>query len=259
MGGPTDSSSAHLKQLSDLLLKIHTCDANSIFQTACQGAKALMPFKYSLASFFESRSASRRTFKIVSEDLPEESLRAYDQTYSAMDYMVWRDAQPVREVYRESDLFTERLIESSTIYKEWLEPLGMYYSMSGNCVQDGIIYGSIAIMRGRDLGNFTDDELELFSIINDHVSQRMGQLYPAGIGRSSLGESSSWLRTSFGLTSREIEIAELLAGGSERSVIAEQLSISQNTLKKHISNIYRKMGVSNEVAFLVAVNRGFEL
>ncbi|WP_368130307.1 LuxR C-terminal-related transcriptional regulator [Collinsella aerofaciens] len=218
-----------------------------------------MPFKYSLASFFESRSASRRTFKIVSEDLPEESLRAYDQTYSAMDYMVWRDAQPVREVYRESDLFTERLIESSTIYKEWLEPLGMYYSMSGNCVQDGIIYGSIAIMRGRDLGNFTDDELELFSIINDHVSQRMGQLYPAGIGRSSLGESSSWLRTSFGLTSREIEIAELLAGGSERSVIAEQLSISQNTLKKHISNIYRKMGVSNEVAFLVAVNRGFEL
>ena len=254
-----DMPADRIKVLSDLLLDIHACDVNNIFQTACRGTYALIPFKYSISTFFESRSSSRRTFKIVSEDLPAEELARYEQTYSAMDYMVWRDAQPVREAYRESDLFTERLIESSTIYKEWLEPLGMRYSMSANCVQNGIIYGSIAIMRGRDLGNYTDDELEVFSIINDHVSQRMGQLYPSGIGRSSLGEASSWLQVSYGLTDREIEIADLLAGGVERLDIADQLSISQNTLKKHIANIYRKMGVNSEGAFFAAINRGFGL
>lgn len=35
--------------------------------------------------------------------------------------------------------------------------------------------------------------------------------------------------------------------GKENPVICEELTISTNTLKKHILNIYRKLGIRNRV------------
>ncbi|MHB1837907.1 MAG: LuxR C-terminal-related transcriptional regulator [Solirubrobacteraceae bacterium] len=47
------------------------------------------------------------------------------------------------------------------------------------------------------------------------------------------------------LTVREIEILQLVAAGSPNGEIARQLWITQQTVKFHVSNIYRKLGVSN--------------
>lgn len=47
----------------------------------------------------------------------------------------------------------------------------------------------------------------------------------------------------------------MLVKGISRVEIADKLSISRNTLKRHIANIYHKMGVSNEMQFFAALNR----
>ena len=59
----------------------------------------------------------------------------------------------------------------------------------------------------------------------------------------------------FSLTSREWEITCFLMQGYSRSSIAEKLCISVNTLKKHISNIYRKMNVSSTRQFFAELGR----
>lgn len=48
----------------------------------------------------------------------------------------------------------------------------------------------------------------------------------------------------YGLTKRELEIAGLIAEGKSNCEIAEQLYISETTVKKHVSNIFEKMGIS---------------
>ncbi len=48
-----------------------------------------------------------------------------------------------------------------------------------------------------------------------------------------------------GLSSRELEVLVLLANGYTRKNIGESLGISKNTAARHISNIYRKLGVSS--------------
>ncbi len=47
------------------------------------------------------------------------------------------------------------------------------------------------------------------------------------------------------LTVREIEILRLAAAGSSNGRIAAQLWITEQTVKFHLSNVYRKLGVSN--------------
>ena len=52
------------------------------------------------------------------------------------------------------------------------------------------------------------------------------------------------------ITPREQEVLKLLAKGITYSEIAAQLGVTDETVKKHLKNIYRKMGVSNKIAAL---------
>lgn len=54
----------------------------------------------------------------------------------------------------------------------------------------------------------------------------------------------------YGLTSREKEVLEYLAKGRNAHYIAEQLFISEGTVKSHIARIYRKMGIHTQQELL---------
>lgn len=47
------------------------------------------------------------------------------------------------------------------------------------------------------------------------------------------------------LTTREIEILDLLCKGTQNKLIAHHLSLSENTVKAHVRNIYKKLRVKN--------------
>ena len=47
------------------------------------------------------------------------------------------------------------------------------------------------------------------------------------------------------LTLREQEVVELLATGCTNRQIADRLHVSVKTVERHLSNLYRKLGVSN--------------
>lgn len=47
------------------------------------------------------------------------------------------------------------------------------------------------------------------------------------------------------LSSREWQILALLAHGQQNKEIAQQLAVSVNTIEKHLTHIYRKVGIRN--------------
>jgi DNA-binding NarL/FixJ family response regulator len=60
-----------------------------------------------------------------------------------------------------------------------------------------------------------------------------------------------------GLTAREVEILKLLAGGLINKQIAYRLSISEKTVRNHVSNMYEKLGIYDRAqAVLYAVRKG---
>jgi DNA-binding NarL/FixJ family response regulator len=62
-------------------------------------------------------------------------------------------------------------------------------------------------------------------------------------GRRTIPQPSS--NANAGLTRREVEILELAAEGLSNDQIAKQFWVTVQTVKFHLSNIYRKLGVSN--------------
>lgn len=55
------------------------------------------------------------------------------------------------------------------------------------------------------------------------------------------------------LTAREQEVFALLARGASRSAICDELTLSKETVKTHVRNIYRKMGIHSQQDLLSAV------
>lgn len=59
------------------------------------------------------------------------------------------------------------------------------------------------------------------------------------------------------LTEREVELLRLLAEGLSNKIIAQKLSVSENTVKYHLKNILQKLGLHNRTeAATVAIRLG---
>jgi DNA-binding NarL/FixJ family response regulator len=54
-------------------------------------------------------------------------------------------------------------------------------------------------------------------------------------------------RPTFDLTARELEVLRAVVGGHTNKEIAQQFSLSEDTVKHHLSNIFDKVGASNRV------------
>jgi DNA-binding NarL/FixJ family response regulator len=59
------------------------------------------------------------------------------------------------------------------------------------------------------------------------------------------------------LTLREIDVLRLLAGGNANKLIADRLSITEDTVKGHVKNILSKLGANDRThAVAIALKRG---
>jgi LuxR family maltose regulon positive regulatory protein len=89
--------------------------------------------------------------------------------------------------------------------------------------------------------------------IAPHYTLQLIESINAEVGEKPLNQAVSLIEP---LSSRELEILELLAAGLTNLEITQKLFISLPTVKSHAQNIYGKLGVHNRSA---AVNRAREL
>src|SRR5262245_27852372 len=118
----------------------------------------------------------------------------------------------------------------------------IYAGASGYLLKDAPVEEILMAIRGAAVGE---------SHLTPRIAAKILEHVRANLGRPTLpGEARAEL------TEREREVLRLMAEGKENAQIAEQLFISVQTVKKHVSNILAKLEVENRVqAAVQAVQR----
>jgi DNA-binding CsgD family transcriptional regulator len=89
-----------------------------------------------------------------------------------------------------------------------------------------------------------DEHVDGLATIGTHVAVRLAQLGHVSC-TNELAE----------LTSRQLETATLAARGYTNIEIAELLSVSENTIKKHLGDVFARLAISNRTELALRVSR----
>ncbi|OZI12600.1 hypothetical protein CEW92_05430 [Bacillaceae bacterium SAS-127] len=135
-----------------------------------------------------------------------------------------------KRALRLSDLVNPSLYEDSTFYYSFMKPYGYYDEMVICLFHEGTCIGVIGLARQENSGVFTSMDRKRFQLLSDLIA---ANLSPQQSKECPL------------LSKRENEVVQLLKDGKTNQAIARELFISQNTVKKHIQNIFQKYNVQN--------------
>lgn len=187
----------------------------------------------------------------VSNNMTEQEVNDYYDKYQASDYVPWSFINNEAITYRDSDILSNPLREQTYFYQNWLKPMGVYYGMGSTLVENGMIYGSITLFRSKERDDFTDQELFILDTLSRHIEVHFRNLYPNGFSsKTSTSPIDNHLINKYHITEREHEVIRLICQGLSNQDISEALSISQNTVKKHINNLFHKMNVDSRFQLL---------
>lgn len=254
----TELTHAQWSAVHRLLLALYASeDLDEVRRLALAGAAELVPHSKSFFDLGASRGDRMQFFSPLSLNMTDEELRRYYSCYQASDYTSWLFRPGEALVYRDSQVVSDALRESTLIYRNWMEPMGVYYGLGCSLAWGGRLYGSLTLFRGRAAGDFTDAEFALLEVLNAHLSLHFGKLWPGGLRpRAEKAADESLLVERYSLTAREYEVLRQVCGGAANREIAAALFISENTVKKHVNSIFRKLAVTSRAQLLNRVYEG---
>jgi len=159
---------------------------------------------------------------------------SYQDPFPARPPDVTRRVAPVGVACRFSDILSLRQFRRLDLHAEMCRPLGINHVMKLFFAVGDAGAGYIILESQRRA--FSDRDRDVLDVLAPHL---------ALIRRRHLGLAST-LETATAaalLSSRELEILRLVASGMTNREIAGCLFIAPGTVRKHLDNIYAKLGV----------------
>lgn len=149
-------------------------------------------------------------------------------------------------IYRETDILSDEKRVETDYYKNLYKANNWHYSLQMILAKDKEFVGCATFYRTIGKDDFQYDDIFILDILKDHLAYRLHKHKKSGErpeGKLTVAAAVE----QYNLTHRERSVLRLLMDGKDNAHICEQLMITDNTLKKHVLNIYRKLGVNNRV------------
>lgn len=231
-------------QMNGIIKTIHAADKRDLLPAFVEAVRAVIPFSHSMYHYSITLNGSTDAFAYGSADLSLEALEAYQQDFESIDYINWFADEPTPHVFRDTDLVPRDFRENSEIMRKWMQPNGLFYSIGLTIASHDNPYGNVYLFRTQDEGDFTEKDVAVLGILNEHLCIRYSNELPHGHADKVIANEASPLAQKYRLTQKESDVLACIADGRTRSSIAGHLFMSENTFKKHLANIYKKTGES---------------
>lgn len=149
-------------------------------------------------------------------------------------------------VYRESDVVDADALVKTEYYQQIYRPNNWQHAIHMVLGDGEHFLGLVTFYRNIGKDDFQYDDIFVLDMLKEHLTYRVSRQMQT---RDETGDKLTVTEATekFALTKREHTILQALMAGKENQRICEELSISVNTLKKHILNTYRKLGIRNRV------------
>ena len=174
----------------------------------------------------------------VAINMDDANLRRYESYYQHHDPITFQLQQR-----REPTLVTEILAQAELVktefFNDFLARDGLYYGVNMYGYDGERNVGDLRIWRGQQRGNFDRDTLELLQVVKPAFAGAMRRLL---LGRSNVR-----------LTTREAQIARLVAAGRTDKEIAAALAITFATVRTHVDRLFEKFEVHNRASLCRAL------
>jgi len=242
-------STSDFEAVLQTVLRLNACD--NVAALASQGVQALLDLIPADALCLQLlRSNGEPILQIVSQGWPytREQVAFYTENVAQHPMVQYYAVHGGGCAIRMSDVITQAGLEQNPIYQFCMRPHGMHYSLG---YLDTVGMGrQLGISFDRKTNDFTVREKRLLEAVAPHLGQVMARLGLLEGRKRPWREPSTrdWLAGELGVSNREADILIHLSEGRRDHEIADLLKISPLTVKKHLSNIYQKLGLSNRYA-----------
>ncbi|MBQ0027723.1 MAG: helix-turn-helix transcriptional regulator [Lachnospiraceae bacterium] len=229
--------------LNSVIYKIYTMDnLNEMREQFLEQIKMLIDFD--CADFhLASPDGTNRLTSPVLFNFEEDMSTIYDE----IDYSRGILYSGKTLIYRETDIMTDEKRKETEYYKKVYQPNRWHYSLQMVLARNKEFVGVVTFYRTIGKDDFAYDDIFILDILKDHLAYRLYQHKKSG---NLLGDKLTITAAveKYNITRREQTILKLLMEGRDNADICDVLTITENTLKKHILNIYRKLGINNRVS-----------
>ena len=141
-----------------------------------------------------------------------------------------------------SDFHTRRSLRRTELYADWFRPSGVEYELEVALPSPPEHTKTFLFDDARR--DFGERERTLLNLLQPHLVQ----LYRTAALRRRVGQDPERTSRASALTPREREVLELVADGLRNAEIAEALWVTPATVRKHLENVYEKLGVHTRTA-----------
>ena len=133
-----------------------------------------------------------------------------------------------------SDFYTRRQLHNTGMYADYLGPGGVEAEVMVCLSAPPGCSRRLVFFRGHG-PDFDGRDRLLLALLRPHLNEAYQEL-------------SRRRRAVPGLTSRQWELLRLLASGHSNAEIARELVVSTHTIRKHLENIFARLGVTSRTA-----------
>lgn len=172
------------------------------------------------------------------------NLRAYESYYQFRD-PITPHMQRYRVAVRATDILPHEALKKTEFFNDFLYKDGLYWGVNLYAWHQGQNLGDMRIWRDKRHENFSQDELRLLDMLQPAFITALARAqktsHSAGLVMNTLSQR---------LTAREQDTARLVMLGMPDKEIARELQISTTTVRTHLENAFRKVGVSNRAALV---------
>jgi DNA-binding CsgD family transcriptional regulator len=149
-----------------------------------------------------------------------------------------------------SDFVTSRELRGREIYGAWFRPWQTEHELEIGIPSPLWHTKTLVVGRSKARPDFNERDRSVLNALQPHLIQ----LYRNATLRQRLADGCDDSVVAAVLTDREREILMLVRAGKTNSQIAGELWIAPGTVRKHLENIYRKLGVQSRTAALARLS-----